>query len=97
MIPIQDFNAFLENLIIGGCNNWGEQRRDGFIWKLKKSVFFTGIFYIYNSSLLNVFILFFRPKYIALFPAHRPGENFFRCHPAAKGNIFFYLSHSKIS
>lgn len=25
-------------------------------------------------------------KYIALFPVHRPGENFFECHPAAKKN-----------
>ena len=28
-------------------------------------------------------------KNIALFPAHRPGENFLRCHPAANQKIFF--------
>ena len=30
-----------------------------------------------------------RKKNIALFPAHRPGENFLRCHPAANKKIFF--------
>ena len=36
---------------------------------------------------------YMRPKKnIALFPAHRPGENFFGCHPAANKKIFFFIS-----
>ena len=39
-----------------------------------------------------------RPKEnIALFPAHRPGEKFLRCHPAANKNFFPSLFNNEIS